>query len=184
MTFKRVSLLSCLAFPGIAMAGLTGSSHDFSGAGWNTKGACAPCHTPHGGAEAQPAPLWSHVVTQADFTLYDSPTMQGTAEQPRAESKLCLSCHDGTVALGAFGDNTDSTYIGGDAHLGISMADDHPISFPWQHQSQPASCMHCHQMQPVPRLVSELPFFDGYIECSTCHDVHNGSGYPKMLRKP
>jgi predicted CXXCH cytochrome family protein len=44
--------------------------------------------------------------------------------------------------------------------------------------------MHCHEMRPVHRLVSELPFYDGYLECSTCHDVHNGSGYEKMLRKP
>ena len=76
---------------------------------------CVFCHTPHNAisdASLINAPLWNHKLSSATYTLktpglYDSGTgvvgivnMSVTPTQPDGESKLCLSCHDGTVAVG------------------------------------------------------------------------------------
>ena len=85
---------------------IVGSSHDFSGqTAWNTSGEiCKVCHTPHNAiTTVTNAPLWNHQMTNATFQLYTSATMNATTGQPDGSSKLCLSCHDGTVALENFG---------------------------------------------------------------------------------
>jgi predicted CXXCH cytochrome family protein len=55
--------------------------------------------------------------------------------QPDGTSKLCLSCHDGSVALGAYGGQAGSTtmagYNGGLASLSTDLTNDHPISIPY-----------------------------------------------------
>lgn len=61
---------------------------------------CIFCHTPHGSQDSQ-APLWNRQLSNVAYTLYDSSSMDATATQPQGSSKLCLSCHDGTIAIGA-----------------------------------------------------------------------------------
>ena len=164
--------------------GIAGSAHDFSAQGWSGGKVCLSCHTPHNAdATVDGAPLWNHEVTAATYTLYGSPSMVGATEQPRSVSRLCLSCHDGTVALDSFGGVTGGTFINDSAKIETNLTDDHPISIRWQHQNDMSNgvCLNCHSIHP-PAFVSELPFFDGYVECATCHDVHNGTQYGKLLR--
>ncbi|MBI4714888.1 MAG: hypothetical protein HY760_02945, partial [Nitrospirae bacterium] len=73
---------------------------------------CVFCHTPHGAdpeaASQIGAPLWNRFLSTARYTLYDqvwSTSFEAyeIAPQPGAPtgySRLCLSCHDGTIALG------------------------------------------------------------------------------------
>lgn len=70
---------------------------------------CVFCHTPHG-ATSNASPLWNRKVAGAgytpNYTLYTSSSLDanqvqiGGLDQPGGSSKLCLSCHDGTVAVG------------------------------------------------------------------------------------
>lgn len=71
---------------------------------------CVFCHTPHGAQSAATsqlrAPLWNRNLSQASYQLYDqvwSRSFEGqlNSNQPTGYSRLCLSCHDGTIALGA-----------------------------------------------------------------------------------
>jgi len=185
---KANVILCCglLVSTAVAFGGIEGSDHDFSGEAWSTDGEiCLPCHTPHNADTSQlDAPLWNHQTSAAIFTLYDSPTLKGTPEQPRGPSKTCLSCHDGTVALDSFGGSVGSTYIDGDALIGADLSDDHPISIKWDHAigQRVDLCFNCHTFSPF-KLLSEVPFFDGYLECASCHDAHNGTELPGMLRK-
>ena len=186
---KSRSIAVAFLVSGVALAfgGIQGSRHDFSTEAWNNEGEiCRPCHTPH---NAQPQiPLWNHETTVAAFMLYSSPTLEGTPEQPREGSKSCLSCHDGSVAVDSYGGNTGDNYLGGTALIGTDLSDDHPISILWPENHWNtldfAMCLNCHNNRPPPSFVSELPFFDGYVECATCHDAHNGSDYEKLLRLP
>ena len=102
-------------------------------------------------------------------------------------SKLCLSCHDGVVAVSSFGTNIGSQYISGDSLIGTSLQDDHPISIYWSHQvkftSGSGTCINCHNPRPTD-FNPILPFFDRYLECATCHDVHNTAGNDHLLRLP
>ena len=68
---------------------------------------CVFCHTPHGADASQPAPLWNKTIQSKTYTPYtsssfDAAAIQGTsAGQPLGSSKLCLSCHDGAMQIGA-----------------------------------------------------------------------------------
>ena len=65
---------------------------------------CVFCHTPHA-ATAGVTPLWNRALSNSTYTVYtssslDANAIQGSLDQPGGSSKLCLSCHDGTLALG------------------------------------------------------------------------------------
>lgn len=77
---------------------------------------CIFCHTPHHAITEGSlinAPLWNHRLSSASYTVTPIPGLNGTqvtepANPPDGASKLCLSCHDGTVGIGelATGDVT------------------------------------------------------------------------------
>jgi hypothetical protein len=71
---------------------------------------CVFCHTPHGSnlsaTSLIQAPLWNRQLAAAQYTLYDqvwSKSFDGKLNlgAPTGYSRLCLSCHDGTLALGS-----------------------------------------------------------------------------------
>jgi len=172
-----------------ARAGIVGSAHDFSSKGWSGNQICIVCHTPHNSnTSITDAPLWNHQITSATYTLYSSPTLAVAPVQPRGPSKLCLSCHDGSVAIDSFGGNGGTTTISGSRDLGVDLSDDHPVSIEWRHQEVETSgdfCFNCH-FGPDPQLVFFRPGGSGpiWVECSTCHDVHNlHPEYPALLRR-
>jgi predicted CXXCH cytochrome family protein len=170
----------------IVIGDIANSAHDFSNYGWSNGEICLPCHTPHNADVTElNAPLWNHEVTEAAFITYDSPTMKVTPLTPRGPSKLCLSCHDGTVAVDSFGGATGANYVSGPLLIGADLSNDHPISVYWSHQNTltNGTCIECHNPSPTD-FNPILPLFDRYIECSTCHDPHNKSGNVKLLRKP
>ena len=108
-------------------AQIAGTAHDFSTESWaplSNRG-CGVCHTTHQALNLMSAPLWNHETTVvAGYTLYDSPTFDGssTITEPGASSKLCLSCHDGTVALENFSGITSGTnFIDPSARIAMVM---------------------------------------------------------------
>src|SRR4051794_31953197 len=58
---------------------------------------CKFCHTPHNATPAKP--LWNRSTPGTLYTPYTSSTLDATVGQPDGTSILCLSCHDGTIAL-------------------------------------------------------------------------------------
>jgi|Deesub1362A_J573_1020465.scaffolds.fasta_scaffold00537_9 predicted CXXCH cytochrome family protein len=62
---------------------------------------CVYCHTPH---RANPdTPLWNHTLSpRKTYILPESPTqLSKPSNPPDGDSRLCLSCHDGMVAIGS-----------------------------------------------------------------------------------
>ena len=108
-----------------------GSAHDFRNQAWGNGQICIYCHAPHHtDTTTTDAPLWNHEVTSQTYVLYDSATLDATVGQPGGLSKLCLSCHDGTVAPDSFGGTGGSApTLSGSANLGNTLLDDHPIGF-------------------------------------------------------
>jgi predicted CXXCH cytochrome family protein len=164
-----------MTFATSAAAGISGSPHDFSARGWGSSELCIFCHTPHN-AKASAGVLWNHAPTVATYTLYASSTFDAAATvgQPGATSKLCLSCHDGTVAIDSFGTRTGTTNITGDALLGTDLSNDHPIAFTYDAALAttdgglvtPASAS---------LVVAKVPLFAAKVECATCHNVHDNA---------
>ena len=60
---------------------------------------CIFCHVPHNSRPDRP--LWNRSDPGLTFTLYNSSTTHAVLGQPDGASILCLSCHDGTIALGS-----------------------------------------------------------------------------------
>ena len=147
--------------------GIRGTSHDFAksfgcfdGVTGAMKSGCTPkvsasnraedeicifCHTPHHSNTAETnAPLWNRAMTATNYTAYNpSADMKATVGQPTGISKLCLSCHDGTVAIDAYGTNVPGAghtladlspgngpgFGNASANLGVDLTSDHPVSF-------------------------------------------------------
>lgn len=188
---KLIIVLMALAlvagFTGVSMAAISGSDHDFSTQGWAQGEICLPCHTPHhADTSVGGAPLWNHTVTSATYTLYNSLTLDANdLGQPDGVSKLCLSCHDGTVAIDSFGGATGTSFVGGGENLGTDMADDHPLSFTYDPALATADGGLFDPTTATTSLGGTIDndlLFGAKVECSSCHDVHNQFGNQSLLK--
>ncbi len=146
----------------------------------STNDACVFCHTPH---NATPGSyLWNHQLSNRNFPVYNSSTLQSTitAIQPQDTSKLCLSCHDGTIALGdtvndgsiAFAEGngytlpaTSASNLAGDQ----TFANDHPFGFVPQTAAETT---------PPPSLDPVRLDKSGKLQCTSCHDPHREDADP------
>ncbi|MDO9042845.1 MAG: cytochrome c3 family protein [Desulfocapsaceae bacterium] len=178
------------------------SKHDLSSSGGQAIKAsgldqvCVFCHTPHN-ARADIPYLWSRSAQTSTYIPYTSTTMMapaghvGSNGQPTGASKLCLSCHDGTIALGAvlFSESSPipfsgATTLGGrSTSLGTDLSDDHPVSFDYQSsitggntELVTASTIAFTSISPV-KLDST-----GQLQCTACHDPHDDA-FGKFLVK-
>lgn len=190
---RYILVLSAVSFIATvpAFASIVGSPHDFSGEVWSGGQICVVCHTPHNASTALTAPLWNHAVTAASFTVYSSPTLTaGAIAQPTAASKACLSCHDGTVAIDAFGGSagtTGNTVTGHDL-LGTDLSNDHPISFTYDTTLANNDGGLFDPATQTVSVLSNKTIRDGMligdkVECGSCHDVHKTKGYSPSSSK-
>ncbi|MBI1336894.1 MAG: hypothetical protein GC164_08020 [Phycisphaera sp.] len=144
---------------------------------------CAFCHTPH--AASPIAPLWNREDPGTYYQTYESSTLVASVGQPTGSSRLCLSCHDGTIALAQTLNPLNSpghtqVYLApGDAgYLGTDLSDDHPISFEYTS----ALATEKGQLKDPNALPTELPLESGQVlQCTTCHDPHDDR-FGKFLR--
>lgn len=174
---------------------------------------CIFCHTPHGAESAQAsewAPLWNHQNTSATFLMASSanvvhsgPNKRSWADgAPTGISKKCLSCHDGTVAIGAVlngtpilvtgakggsGDTlTGSRNAGGglgpdgygqmDAgFIGTDLRGGHVISFNYKgfwDGTQSDESNYKSWNNITPADRSSMFDRQGRMQCHSCHDPH------------
>jgi predicted CXXCH cytochrome family protein len=197
--------------------GIKQTSHDLSsgGVGASYVGAgtadsldrvCIYCHAPHHSTLTGSAnnaisyfPLWNHAVTNtASWQTYtngsDAPnSLQQQANSldsitnPGSVSILCLSCHDGSVAVSAYGfapsqtiGNAGGTTVAGTKYqigAGGDLKNHHPIGFDYADVAAKDD-----EINPVDSdllgantyglTISDL-LWNNRMECSSCHDVHN-----------
>jgi predicted CXXCH cytochrome family protein len=178
-------MLAMATLAASAALGISGTKHDLSTKGWGSTELCVFCHTPHNSDKTvTDAPLWNHKVTTAFFSVYASPTLNATVGQPSSSSRLCLSCHDGTVAVDSFGGVTGTHSMTGTNLLGTDLSNDHPISFTYD-----ATLAANDGALVVPASSSKVdasgtvPLFAGKVECASCHQVHSDA-FPPFLRIP
>ncbi len=190
---SRLRILVSLILLGALVAGpVYGSSvintvHNLSAAGPGTikavsaTDACVFCHTAHHATGA--SPLWNHQMSSvSNYVVYTSARMTSlgvTIPQPNGSSRLCLSCHDGTVALGEVSSgriitmqNGVTTMPTGTANLGTDLSKDHPISFNYDatlagHDADINS--------PTLPAVKALLDHESRVQCTSCHDPHNNA---------
>jgi predicted CXXCH cytochrome family protein len=201
-----VAGMIALASPAIAQTGVTNSVHDLNA--YSTSPItmpdgriCVACHTPHNAkAAVTDAPLWNHEASLGGHTPYPSgpgTSMNAVVGAPAGISLLCLSCHDGSIALDSFGVGTRSpgaaaVTLTGTALFSTDLSNDHPVSFTYDDVLATADG----ELEDPTTALSDLGstiaadmlFGAGndQLECASCHDVHNGPGVPAgsaLLRK-
>lgn len=218
-----IAALAVLAFnAGMAAAApvypLTGTKHDLTSTGTGSYQAlsnpalggtteyCIFCHTPHGGNTE--APLWNRASSAATYTTYASDVLAGLgggagywpAEDPKtgvphSKTRICLSCHDGTIALGSVvnmpnvipsiyteiqmsGNNKIQQSSPG--FIGIDLRDDHPVAIKHD-RGKDLELVTGTSVGGGVRLykdnlsgVAVVENADGnYVECTSCHNPHD-----------
>ncbi len=167
-----------LVLTSAAFAGIAGTAHDLS-ASTADEQLCVVCHTPHNGATGVDAPLWNHVLTTENFTMYTSTTLNATmpadGPMPSGISKLCLSCHDGVTGVLDYGNNTGSGPMIGDSALGVDLTNDHPVSFVYNTALATADG---DLFDPAATPAVAALLFGNQVECASCHDVHDDTNSP------
>lgn len=187
-------------------AGIAGTKHNLSVTGpgpvksTTEEQICVFCHTPHNARRDVPY-LWNREDSAANYATYDSSTMLAAPGQPSGASKLCLSCHDGTIALGALWNRSGEVPFeggvrfipAGPSRLGTDLADDHPVSVSYVagsqglHSSESNSSgrkifaiaepdFQAAKLHPPSTLPEEIDIDpSGRIQCTSCHDPHDDS---------
>lgn len=144
---------------------------------------CIFCHSSHN--TSTEGPLWNHETTApGKFITYERSTMAGRAEQPNGATKLCLSCHDGTIAVGAVLGQSRPISMqnvgaageipsGRRSHIGTDLSATHPVSIPYR-QSTALAVSHL-RWPPFDPENKVGPDADGFVQCTACHDPHDDS---------
>lgn len=134
-------------------------------------GLCVFCHTPH---NANPTrALWNRELPGVTYQIYSSSTLKALLNQPTGTSRLCLSCHDGVLALGNLrvpppGGPLTLGALTGKAVLGTDLSNDHPISFTYDG----ALAVTRGQLADPSTLPSVIHLDDQQLQCTSCHDPH------------
>jgi len=143
---------------------------------------CIFCHTPHGSSGVEP--LWNRSLPVGPYQIYQSSSLKAKVGQPTGASKLCLSCHDGTIALGSVLSRPQPIVMAGAdrmppgrTNLGTDLTDDHPISFAYA-----TSLTGGNPDLVAPAAIPPPVSLDknGEVQCTSCHDAHD-DGYGMFL---
>ncbi len=142
---------------------------------------CIFCHTPHSAASSRA--LWNRDLPPTTYNLYGSSTLEAALKQPTGGSRLCLSCHDGTTALGNLrvppaSGPVNLGPLSGRASLGTDLSDDHPISFVYDS----ALALKQGQLADPAALPKSAPLdATQQLQCTSCHEPHDDA-WRKFLR--
>lgn len=176
--------------PTVASISIVDTKHNLSISGpgpvkSTTEGeVCVFCHVPHHARQDIPY-LWNRSDSTVNYIPYESSTVHATVGQPTGASKLCLSCHDGTVALGALVTRPQEVAFEGGirfipegrAKLGTDLSDDHPVSFVYDSALAGINAELANPMTLPPHVRLDK---NGEMQCTACHDPHDNS-YGKFL---
>lgn len=188
----RLAVVALAASPVLAQQSVVGSPHDLSVSGpgrvhaLNEEQVCVFCHAPHN--TTGQSPLWNRTMPATHYRIYESPTTDARIDQPSGPSKMCLSCHDGALAVGLVASRAPNdpivmsqrTIPPGRSDLTNDLSDDHPIGFRYDR----ALASRDRQLRNPEVVTPNLPMGKhNEVHCTTCHDAHDNT-LGNFLRMP
>ncbi len=201
-------VLAVLLFPSpvVAGSGIAWTRHNLSVSGPGPVRSsqeteiCIFCHSPH--VEPGNPPLWNRQTSgEVGYEPYSSSTLSSRPGQPDGVTIMCLSCHDGTIAIGAVkSENTTIQMLGAGplgklpsssrSNLGTNLSGTHPVSVPYDDATRRGlapganTWLHSHPTDLAKRGPLDQ---NGKVQCTACHDPHddpsqNGMSVPPFWR--
>ena len=182
---KKILVLAGVLFASTAFAGVSNSAHNMNN--YPTTGAgngdvCYYCHAAHN--TGSNAPLWARTTSTATYAFYTSNTISanltGTAVTALdGVSQACMSCHDGSIAVGTtikgtVGGNTN-VIAAGNTRVGPDLTNDHPVGLTWN--TAYAGLAASTAITPFKLYGAS----SNIISCGSCHLVHDNT-ITKFLR--
>jgi predicted CXXCH cytochrome family protein len=144
---------------------------------------CAYCHAPHSGLNTG---LWNQKLTTQTYTTYTSNTAKNAGVQPTigGVSNQCLSCHDGTVAVGAtvaYGQVMTRGSMYSSDVFGSNMQSSHPFSLalPLKDNIDLAASLAANGT--TADITGAVKLINGNVECTSCHNPHVQAKDPVSL---
>jgi predicted CXXCH cytochrome family protein len=215
-----IVLISLLIFNFTVYAGsIVGSKHDltaewrgYTHAGYkfnDYKSPCVYCHVPHN--SSSDGPLWNRPLPSAGaYTLYDSYSLDASISSVSTQSLLCMSCHDGTIAVDSVL-NQPANYTESEVHnrmsrdttsdscnschdskdLGVTeaflttdLSDDHPVSFTYDSTlaTTDGELKDPSEESGLGGSINDVMLTNGKLECTSCHDVHDPDYVPFLIK--
>lgn len=195
-TITALSLgMAVILVADVAPADIARTKHNLSASGpgairaTDEQRICKFCHTSHTGRKQ--TPLWNRRDSGRVYIKYWSPTLDaygpGGAPPVRGSSRLCLSCHDGTIALGEIlqggrismrpgAERITESSGSGHGLVGGDLSGSHPIAFritPDLIARNNAKDMRLKSLA-VMHADSDVKLDrEDRIQCTTCHDPHD-----------
>jgi predicted CXXCH cytochrome family protein len=145
--------------------------------------ACAYCHAPHSGLNTG---LWNQKLTTQNYTTYSTDTEKNTGTQPilGSVSNQCLSCHDGTVAVGAtvaYGQVTTQGSMYTSDVFGSNMQSSHPFSLALPLKDNIDLVATLAATGRTADSTGAVKLINGNVECTSCHNPHVQAKDPVSL---
>lgn len=190
---KRLMILLAAALAFHADGGVENTVHNLSVSGpgqvkaLSEEEICIFCHAPH--RSTTRAPLWNRYDSRASYMIYDTSTLDALPGQPTGATRMCLSCHDGTVALGEIASRPDEIAFSSEnrflnpstGSVETDLGDDHPVSFIYDEALASAdSQIVSPSAIPPPVHLDEA----GEMQCTACHDPHDDTYGNFLLLAP
>lgn len=146
----------------------------------NIKENCKYCHIVEGEDQGNQKVIWLNSNLNKNFTPYKSSTLDADVNIPMGSSKLCLSCHDGTMGM----DHLNLPSLSSSQIITNNLSASHPISFKYDsYLAYKDIGLHDPSSSPsgLGGTINSDLLFDGRLECISCHDVHGERGQKKLL---
>ncbi len=190
---RKILAFIGLMMPALVFAqGIAQTAHNLSASGpgnvraQSENSICVFCHASHVSSGA--SGMWNRRASNAAYIPYSSSTAIAQPGQPTGSSVLCLSCHDGTIALGEAINRSNAIVMSGGVggmppgrrRTGTDLRSHHPISFPYT-----ATLAAQNGELAVPGTFDSRVKLDanGELQCTTCHTAHDDT-YGAFLVKP
>jgi len=135
---------------------------------------CAYCHAPHSGLNVG---LWNQKLTKQTYTFYSSDTETNRGRQPSLgySTNQCLSCHDGTVAVGTtvvYGKVSTTGQMNARDVFGASLQSSHPVSVITPLKDSVDLVASLAASGKTADLTGAVKLVSGSVECDSCHNPH------------